>query len=165
MKEEILKKAFKVSVDNLLQQAESDLVSLAEKRDLAKERSKHISDISRQISQSLNQIIAAASRVPDATRSAFFDSEIKNLDLKIQLMVKQLSSDIDRLSGAIEATEAHIGTIKKLPDALESQISRANEIQEMQESGSLGERRKPGNRPIRMKDVRNYAEADKNEQG
>lgn len=161
MKEETLKKAFKVSLDSLLQQAAADHESLLGKRDLAKERSKHVSDISRQISQSLNQIVASASRIPDASRSAFFETEIKALDVKIQLMVKQLSSDVDKLSGALEATENHIASLKRLPDMFESQILRASEIQEKQEAGTLEERRKPGTRPTRMKDIRNYAEESK----
>jgi hypothetical protein len=41
-----------------------------------------------------------------------------------------------------------------------SEISKAREIQELKESGQLKARRSPGQRPHKLKDIRNYSSPD-----
>ena len=42
-----------------------------------------------------------------------------------------------------------------------TEIGRAKEILTLQESGEIGKARKPGERPQRIKDVRNYSKDSK----
>lgn len=148
------------SLTKPVQDAESMYASLSSKRENSKEQLKHITDIVKQVSAAIGSVLERSSKVPESSRAAFIESEIKSIDLRLQSLPQQIAAEINRLSGSIEAIEYHIAALKSLPDAFEIELSRAKEIQAMQESGALKEKRKLGERPVRIKDVRNYTSED-----
>jgi hypothetical protein len=162
MKEEIIKNVLIASLSKSMQDADVMHASLVSKRDNSREQLKHVSDIVKQISAAMGSILERAARVPEGSRAAFLESEIKTVDQRLQALPQQIVAEINKLTGSIEALEYHSTVLKGVPGAFDVELSRAKEVQEMQQSGALKEKRKPGERPLRVKDVRNYAPEDSN---
>lgn len=85
---------------------------------------------------------------------------MSDLLLKINKIISDFRDEGLRQSGAIGAYEASADYFKFLPSVLDVEIEKARDLQARAEAGELG-KRKPGNRPDKLKDIRNYVEPEK----
>jgi hypothetical protein len=161
MDEETLKKAVNVSVSQHVADAEKNRDAYKKQLELIQTRQLHTAEILNQISRALTDIVERTSKVAVELRAQYYENEIKNLSTGVNKILESQQTSISKLQGAIESIEIQLETYEKLKQDIMTEIGRAKEILTLQESGEIGKARKPGERPQRIKDVRNYSKDSK----
>lgn len=164
MKEETIKKALEVSLSAAEGSLRTSLSGLEQRKEMMSQRILHTKELISGIRIALQSSIQRSRALAPEEVGKFLEKEIMTLDQAIATQMQQTADEIKRLSGAIEAFEVSIGQMSNVRSNFETELLRAQEIQDLQAAGELGKRRKPGTRPIKIKDIRNYVDPDLNKE-
>lgn len=121
------------------------------------ERQKHIQELIPQVTGVINDIIRRSKQVPPESLPAFYEKELGTLCQGLTGVVTTNAEEVSKLRGAVAAAESLIKIYNSSSSRFDAELQKARDIQERQAEGSLGKMRKPGQRPDKLKDVRNYA--------
>lgn len=122
-------------------------------------RERHYSEVSQFLRTSLGDIIARGRQQETVSRE-FYEKEMSDLMLKVNKIISEIKEEGLRQSGAADAYDVAASYFQFLPSILDAEIEKASDLQARSEAGELG-RRKPGARPDKIKDIRNYVVSEK----
>lgn len=161
MDEETFKKIVEVSIAQHVSESEKNRDALKKQIEVLQARQLHTSETLGQISHALSDIIERSARVPPESRIQHYEKEIRSIELGINKILSSQQLGIGKLQGAVEILDTQIISYEKMKQDMITEMSRAKEIQELPDLGKAGSARKPGERPHRIKDIRNYSKSDK----
>lgn len=159
MTDDTFKTILKVAASDIQNRITAQGKDAREKLEGLVTRERHYSEVSQFLRTSLSDIVARG-RQQEVPSREFYEKEMSDLLLKINKIISDFRDEGLRQSGAIGAYEVSSDYFKFLPSVLDTEIDKARDLQSRAEAGELG-KRKPGNRPDKLKDVRNYVEAEK----
>ena len=157
MSDEIIKNIFRTAAADV----QNRIVSLGndakEKLDGLVAREKHYGEFTQFLRASLADIIAKGRQQETVSRE-FYEKEMSDLMLKVNKIITEIKEEALKQQGASYAYEIAADQFQSLPATLDVELSKARDLQTRAEAGELGKRRKPGERPDKLKDIRNYVE-------
>jgi hypothetical protein len=157
MSDEIIKNIFRTAAADV----QNRIVSLGndakEKLDGLVAREKHYGEFTQFLRASLADIIAKGRQQETVSRE-FYEKEMSDLMLKVNKIITEIKEEALKQQAASYAYEIAADQFQNLPATLDTELSKARDLQARAEAGELGKRRKPGERPDKLKDIRNYVE-------
>ena len=120
-------------------------------------RDKHYGEFTQFLRTSLVDIIARGRQQETVSRE-FYEKEMSDLMLKVNKIITEIKEEALKQQGASYAYEIAADQFQSLPATLDVELSKARDLQTRADAGELGKRRKPGERPDKLKDIRNYVE-------
>lgn len=163
MTDEIIKRAFASALTAPTEAAKQQLASSATRLKQLQERQIHIQELLPQVVSIVNDAIRRSKQVPPADLASFYEKELTTLCQGLTNLVTSNAEEISRLRGAVAASEALIKIYGDAPQLFDVELKKARDIQEKQAEGKLDKPRKLGQRPDKLKDVRNYKMPDPEE--
>lgn len=159
MTEETYKKIFETTVSHVAELLKTQIRESRERSVTQSQREKYYSEMLNQITMAINDIVTR-SRQNEQTMNSFYEKELIDLLNKLNKGMAGIREDSHRSAGVVAALESVIEKLGEMPRLVEGEIEKAKDIQARAASGELDKPRKPGTRPDRMRDVRNYVEKD-----
>lgn len=154
-----IKKVFEVTLANTVEFLTTKASLTRDRAQTQLLREKYYAEIQQQITSAISDIIVRG-RQANAT-SDFYEKELTSLMTRLNTVIAAIKEDALKMLGSISAYDEALTQAKTLSDIFETELSKAKDLQERQVSGDLDKPRKPGTRPDKLKDVRNYVEDDK----
>lgn len=127
------------------------------------ERQKHIQELIPQVTGVIGDMIRRSKQVSPENLAAFYEQELNVLCQGLTGVLTSNTEEVSRLRGAIAAAESLIKIYSNSSPRFDAELQKARDIQARQAEGNLGKLRKPGHRPDKLKDVRNYTLPDTEE--
>lgn len=159
MNDETIKNIFRVTVSPVEENFASQGRDAKERMAILSAREKYYNEFAQFLKTSLTDIIARGRQQETVSRD-FYEREMTDLLAKISKSISDIRDESFRQTGLALAFENASEQLKTLSNVLNAEITKARDLQARAESGELG-KRKPGTRPDRIRDVRNYVESEK----
>lgn len=162
MNDDTIKNVLRVAIEQVQDRVTAQSQDSKEKITELGNREKFYVEISHFLRAESSAIIARGRQQENAGRE-FYEREISNLNSAMSKKIADVRDESMRYIGAVLAYNTTQELLKILPDTFQSEYDKAKDLQARAAAGELEKRRKPGTRPDKLKDIRNYVSNDKNE--
>lgn len=159
MNDETIKNIFRVTTTPVEESFASQGRDAKEKIAVLNAREKYYNEFAQFLKSSLTDIITRGRQQETVSRE-FYERELSDLLTKVSKSITDIRDESLRQTGLALAFDNATVQLKSMGSVLNAEISKARDLQARAESGELG-KRKPGARPDRIRDVRNYVESEK----
>jgi hypothetical protein len=159
MTEETYKKIFETTTSHVSEIIKAQIRESRERSANQSQRDKYYSEILNQITLAINDIISRA-RQQDPAIQGFYEKELIDLLNRLNKGISGIREDAHRSLGVVAALESVVEKMSEMPSLVEREIEKAKDIQARAAAGELDKPRKPGTRPDKLRDIRNYVEKD-----
>lgn len=119
-----------------------------------------VKDLCLSVTDTLNKMLAAASAQEKDKQASFLETGIKSLIMRLNDYATKAHDEAVRASGIALGVEASSKILTKGFAYHEKEVATARDVIARQQEGDLT-KKKIGDRPVKLKDVRNYATSDK----
>ena len=158
MTNETIKAAFSVAMSNIDGDAKKLQEEYKVRHDSLQERLKYMQEILPLMNNALADIIQRCKQKPPADAIQSCESELVLFMQSLLRMQQASNEEILKIRGSLAALENVLQIYANSYARFDSEISRARDIQSKQAAGDLEGPRKIGERPVKLKDIRNYSE-------
>jgi predicted nucleic acid-binding Zn-ribbon protein len=156
MTDDIIKKIFEVTSTQGKVALEQRKTAFQERLTESQQREKYYTELISQVNNALNDISKRSKEADPEQIAIFFATEIKTLTTRLSKIGQTVRDDVFKLQGALSAYDESLKLFDHLATYHDSELQKARDIQEKSKTGSLEKKRSPGERPDKLKDVRNY---------
>lgn len=160
MTDDIIKKVFEVTVTQARVETDAKRKETLDRCVEAQAKERHFGELVANISAAIIEIERRSTQVSPESRASFYEQENRNLAKRLGKLVQALHDEAQKLSGSVIAYDEVLTRLDNLKNLHDSELSKARDINSRAESGDLNKPRKPGTRPDKLKDVRNYVPAE-----
>lgn len=157
MTDDIIKKIFEVTTTEGKVFIENRKAELKERAQIAQSREKNYGDLVAQVNNALGEILKRSREVPPEQSGAFYSAEIRGLMSRLTNLVQNSHDEVSRVQGMLIAQDDAIRAFEHMTLTHNAELQKARAIYEKAESGQIDSKRKLGERPDKIKDVRNYS--------
>lgn len=156
MNDEVIGKVFQVATRDVASFLSKQQAEFSERAKLQLSRERHYTEIQQHITRALNEIVAKARQ--QNVSNEYYESALTDLVAKISSNITAIRDEANKLVGAAAAYESALEKVNSLPAICMNELKKAQDLQQRAESGELDKPRKPGSRPDKLKDIRNYVQ-------
>jgi hypothetical protein len=160
MSDNTVNKVFEVTTSNVALNLTEKIAAAKERAATQVTREKYYLELQQQIAGAFNDIIARG-RQQAAVDREFYEKELVALSDRLRALLTSIRDDAQKSVAAMSAYSEALEKINEMPDFFSRELAKAKELQEKAAAGELDKPRKPGTRPDRLKDIRNYVESEK----
>ncbi len=161
MTDDIIKKIFEVTTTEGKVFVENRKSELKERIQNAQSREKNYTDLITQVNNALGEILKRSRDVPPEQHSAYYSAEIRSLVSKLTNLMQSSHDEVVKVHGMLIAQDDVIRAFEHMTLTHDAELQKARLIYDKVESGQTDAKRKPGERPDKLKDIRNYSPKQK----
>lgn len=158
MTDETIKTIFSVAMSNIDGDVKKLQAEYESRHNSLQERSKYIQELLPLMSGALTDIIQRCKQVPLEVMSQTYEKELVSFMQNLLRLQQSANDELLKTRGSLIAFENISQIYANSYSRFDTELSRAKDIQEKQSLGELESARKVGERPVKIKDIRNYAE-------
>lgn len=158
MTDEIIKNVFRVAMSSVDGDAKKLQEEYKSRHDALHERVRYLQELMPVMQSSLTDIVRRCKQMPPDAAAQAYEKEITVFMQNLLRIQQATGEELLKSKGALTVFENVSQIYAQSPVRFETELSRANDIQQKQQSGDLEKARKPGERPNKIKDIRNYSE-------
>lgn len=164
MTDDIIKKIFEVTATEGKVFIENRKAELKERVQIAQSREKNYGDLVTQVNNALGEILKRSRDVPPEQHGAYYSAEIRSLVGKLTNLVQSSHDEVVKVQGMLFAQDDALRAFEHMTLTHDTELQKARSIYDKAESGQIDAKRKPGERPDKLKDVRNYSPKQKQDE-
>lgn len=161
MTDDIIKKIFEVTTTEGRVFVENRKAELKDRVQIAQGREKNYGDLVTQVNNALGTILNRSREVPIEQHSEFYNAEIRGLMGRLTSLVQNSHDEVNRVQGMLIAQDDAIRAFEHMTLTHDAELQKARAIYEKAEAGQIDTKRKLGERPDKIKDIRNYSPKQK----
>jgi len=160
MTDVIIKKIFDVTTASAVDALSVKTTTAKEKALTQLAREKYYSELQEQFTSAIKEIILKG-RQDSSVTSDFYEKELLSLLTRLNAGIASIKDDAQKSIGAMTAYDDALTQVKGLTSIFENELAKVKDLQDRADAGLLDKPRKPGTRPDKLKDIRNYVEPEK----
>lgn len=161
MTDDIIKKVFEVATTNGKVLVENRRTELKDRLQAAQFREKNYAELTAQINTAFNEILKKSREVPAEQVGSFFVAELRSLMTKLTNLNQTTHDDVIRIQGMLISQDDTLKVVDHIVTLHDTELQKARAIYEKSAEGLVDEKRKLGERPDKLKDLRNYSPKQK----
>lgn len=128
------------------------------RHDSLSERVRYLQELMPIMNSSLADIVRRCKQMTPEVASQTYEKEITVFMQNLLRIQQATGEELLRSKGSLSVFENVSQLYSHSATKFDTELTRARDIQEKQASGDLDKARKPGERPNKIKDIRNYSE-------
>ena len=160
MSDNTVNKVFEVTTSNVALNLTEKITAAKERAATQITREKYYLELQQQIVGAFNDIITRG-RQQSTTDREFYEKELIGLTDRLRALITSVKDDAQKAITSVTAYSDALEKINEMPAFFSRELVKARELQEKAAAGELDKPRKPGTRPDKLKDIRNYVETEK----
>jgi len=160
MSDDTVKNVLSVSIARAQEHVTAQSQDAKDKISELNSREKACGEISHFLRAESSAIISRGRQQENPGRE-FYEREISNLNAAMSKKMSDLRDETMRLVGAALAFNSTLEILSRMPEMFQTEYEKAKDLQARAAAGELEKRRKPGTRPDKLKDIRNYVEPER----